>query len=59
MIMGITWRGTAYHIAGRQDILRPSPLTEDAHQQVVPDGGHDFQVHAERSDRWMLGAVHD
>jgi hypothetical protein len=59
MIVGFTWRGTAYRIVGRQGIFRTSPLTEYAHQQVVTDDGHVFQLHAERSGRWVLDAIPD
>jgi hypothetical protein len=59
MIVGFTWRGTAYRIVGRQGIFRTSPLTEHAHQQVVTDDGHVFQLHAERGGCWVLDAIPD
>jgi hypothetical protein len=59
MIVGFTWRGTAYRIVGRQGVFRPSPLTEYAHQQVMTDDGHVFQLHAERGDGWVLDAIPD
>jgi hypothetical protein len=59
MIVGFTWRGTDYRIVGRQGIFRPSPLTEYAHQQVVCEDGHIFQVHAEGGDRGVLDAISD
>jgi hypothetical protein len=57
MIVGFTWHGTGYCIVGRQGIYRPSPLAEYAHQQVVTDDGHMFQVPAERGHGWVHDAI--
>ena len=59
LLVGFTWRGTFYRIVRRQGILRPSPLTEFAHQQVVTNGSQVFELHAERGGRWVLDAIPD
>jgi hypothetical protein len=57
ILAGFTWRGTYSRVVRRQGILRPSPRTEFAHQQVVTAGGEVFEVHAERGGHWVLDAI--
>jgi hypothetical protein len=59
MIVDLIWRDSPYRIVGQQGIFRSSPLTEYAHQQIVTDDGHVFQVHDKRGDCWALVAIRD